>query len=267
MAHGYYQATGKLGVCFSTTGPGATNMINGVASAYENHVPLLAITAQTALSNFGRGALQESSCTGVNTVGIYSHFTRYNTFVSHVNQLEHKIASSIIAAFQPPGGPVHLSIPIDILRSRHVSDQVSFNLPSYLDPPSLLDETAVAKLCELLVTAKKPVFVIGNSCAASVGTLLELALLLGAPIITTPHGKGLVSPYHPLYRGVVGFAGHLSANNTLSDSKVDLIVAAGTNLGEWSTNGWDKDLLLNERLVHVDDMFILINGNDAFRHA
>ncbi|MDG1706675.1 MAG: thiamine pyrophosphate-binding protein, partial [Porticoccaceae bacterium] len=69
MADGYARNTGKLGVCCSTTGPGATNMITGVASAYENNVPMLAITAQTAISTFGKGAIQDSSCTGINTVG------------------------------------------------------------------------------------------------------------------------------------------------------------------------------------------------------
>jgi len=87
MADGYARNSGKLGVCCSTTGPGATNMITGVASAYENNVPMLVITAQTAISTFGKGAIQDSSCTGVNTVGLYSHCTRYNTLISHIDQL------------------------------------------------------------------------------------------------------------------------------------------------------------------------------------
>ena len=73
MADGYYRQTGKLGVCCATTGPGATNLITGAASAYENHIPILIITAQTALANFGRGAFQESSCTGINTVGMFQY--------------------------------------------------------------------------------------------------------------------------------------------------------------------------------------------------
>ena len=76
MADGYARNTGKLGVCCATTGPGATNLITGVASAYENNIPMLVITAQTALSTFGRGAFQESSCTGINTVGLFGHCTR-----------------------------------------------------------------------------------------------------------------------------------------------------------------------------------------------
>lgn len=71
MADGYTRNSGKLGVCCATTGPGTTNLITGVASAYENNIPLLVISAQTSLSSFGKGALQESSCTGVNKIGMF----------------------------------------------------------------------------------------------------------------------------------------------------------------------------------------------------
>ncbi len=253
MAHGYHQASGRMGVCFATTGPGAANMVNGVASAYENNVPMLAITAQTALANFGRGALQDSSCNGIDTVGIYKYFTCYNSLVSHVSQLEHKLASAVIAAFQPPFGPAHLSIPMDVLKSPIAERTLSYNLNRYTVSPALMDEHAVDAFCRLLAAAKRPVFVMGGACAAVAGTVLELALLLDAAVVTTPHGKGFVSPYHPQYRGVIGFAGHATANDTLLDKSVDLVVALGTNLSEWSTNGWDKNLLLNERLVHVDN--------------
>src|SRR3954468_8739440 len=91
MADGYARETGKLGVCVGTSGPGATNLITGVACAYSNHVPLLAITGQPALPYFGRGALQESACTGVNAVGMFGHCTRYNSLVSHVDQVETKV--------------------------------------------------------------------------------------------------------------------------------------------------------------------------------
>ena len=96
MADGYSRHTGKLGVCCATTGPGATNLITGVASAYENNIPMLVITAQTALSTFGRGAFQESSCAGVNTVGLFEHCSRYNSLVSHVDQFEHKLAAAVL---------------------------------------------------------------------------------------------------------------------------------------------------------------------------
>ncbi|ROR32017.1 thiamine pyrophosphate-binding protein [Inmirania thermothiophila] len=252
MADGYTRITGRLGVCCSTTGPGATNLITGVSSAYDNNIPMLVITAQTALNTFGKGAIQESSCTGVNTVGMFQYCTRYNTLVSHPEQLERKLASAVLSAFQSPAGPAHLSIPLDILRGPAPVSSPSFDLAALLRRPSLMDEDAVERLCQALTEARRPVIVIGDGCSEAIGTLLEVALLLEAQVLTTPHGKGLVSPYHPLFRGVIGFAGHRSAERVLEDPGVDLVVAVGTGLGEFESNAWDERGLLNRRLVHVE---------------
>ncbi|MGR9107584.1 MAG: thiamine pyrophosphate-binding protein, partial [Gammaproteobacteria bacterium] len=102
MADGYTRESGIMGVCCSTTGPGATNLLTGVASAYENEIPMLVITAQTPLHTFGRCALQESSCTSVNTIGMFQFCTRYNSLVSHPAQLEHKLNAAIRTAHRPP---------------------------------------------------------------------------------------------------------------------------------------------------------------------
>lgn len=252
MADGYARNSGKLGVCCATTGPGATNLITGVASAYENNVPMLVITAQTALSTFGRGAFQESSCTGINTVGLFEYCTRYNTLVSHVAQFENKLASAIMTAFQSPAGPVHLSVPLDVMRSKWGVKAPSYDLRNLLDKPSLVDDVAVGTLYEDLSKANKPVFLIGDEASEAVGSILSLAVDLDAKLLVTPHGKGLVSPYHPLFRGVIGFAGHESARALLSDSDVDLVVAIGTSLGEWASDGWDTVSLLTKRLIHVE---------------
>ena len=254
MADGYSRNTGRLGVCCATTGPGATNLITGVASAYENNIPMLVITAQTALSTFGRGAFQESSCTGVNTVGLFEHCTRYNSLVSHIDQFEHKLAAAVMTAFQSPAGPVHLSVPLDVMRSLSPVSEPSFDLAKLLEKPSYVDDKAVDAFYEELVLAKKPVFLVGDEDSESIGSLLSLAVKLNAQILTTPHGKGLVSPYHPLFRGVVGFAGHSSAQEVLHDKDVDLVAAVGSSLSEWASCGWDPTLLLNNRLVHVESV-------------
>lgn len=252
MADGYARQTGKPGVCCATTGPGATNLITGVSAAYENHIPLLVITAQTALENFGRGALQESSCTGIDTVGMFKFCTRYSTLVSHVEQFERKLVAAIMAACQSQPGPAHLSVPLELLRHPAPVALPSYDVAMLLQRPSLIDAEGVAMLFRQIEQARKVVFVVGEGCHEAIGTLLELAFVLNASVVTTPHGKGLVSPYHPLFRGVVGFAGHSSARETLLDSQVDTVVAAGTSLGEWATNGWDADALLNNKLIHVD---------------
>ena len=94
MAEGYARETGKLGVLCTTTGPGATNAITGIVSAYQNEIPMLVITAQGTLSTLGKGAFQESSCTGVNTLGLFQQCTRFNSLISHVDQFENKLASA-----------------------------------------------------------------------------------------------------------------------------------------------------------------------------
>lgn len=251
MADGYARETGKLGVCCATTGPGATNMITGVASAYLDRVPLLAITGQTALRTFGRGAMQESSCTGVNTVAMYQQCTLYSTLVSHVDQLETKLINAITIALQPPRGPVHLSIPLDILREP-VSVHQGNNFPSLLQPSLAVDDAAVEKLYRSLIEAKNTVFVLGAGAAEAVDNILELTFIINAQIITTPHGKGLVSSYHPHYRGVYGLAGHATAHGLLKDPAIDMVLAIGTDLDELATNGWDPTALLSKKSIFID---------------
>lgn len=251
MADGYSRNTGKLGVCCATTGPGATNLITGVASAYENHIPMLVITAQTALSTFGRGAMQDSSCTGVNTVELLHYCTRYSTLISHVEQFEHKLTTAIMTAFSSPMGPVHISVPMDIMRQRQLGMAPSFSLANLIRKPALCDDDAVDKLYAELVSARQPVFLLGDEAREAVGSILTLAVRLGAKIIVTPHGKGLVSPYHPLFRGVISFAGHREANQILADEAVDRIFIIGANMGEWASNGWDSRLF-GHRIIHIE---------------
>jgi acetolactate synthase-1/2/3 large subunit len=253
MAHGYSRNTGKLGVCCATTGPGTTNLITGVASAYENNIPLLVITAQTALSNFGRKALQESSDTGVNTVGMLQFCTGYNTMVSHVEQFEQKLVAAIMTAFSS-SCPSHLSVPLDILRTALPVGRPSYDVAALLRTPHLQDEAAVQELCEQLKASRSIVFVLGEACQEAIALILSAAFKLRARIVTTPDGKGVISPYHPLYCGVIGFAGHESAEQALLDPKVDTVVAVGTTLGEWSSNGWDMKAVLNRRLVHIEPL-------------
>lgn len=252
MADGYARHTGKLAVCCATTGPGTTNLITGVASAYENNIPMLVITAQTPLSTLGRGAFQESSCTGVNTVGMFQYCTRYNTFVSHIEQLEHKLCAAILSAFNSPMGPSHISIPLDVMRAPLPQEQPPFRLDELVNRPAIIDEVTCHRFCDEASLAKNAVFVIGDGCSDAIGAIVEAALRLDAKIVTTPHGKGLISPYHPLFRGVIGFAGHRSAYETVNAADVDLVVAIGTSLGEWASNGWDEKLLNRDRLVHVE---------------
>ncbi|MFZ2162572.1 MAG: thiamine pyrophosphate-binding protein [Sideroxyarcus sp.] len=252
MADGYARETGKIGVCCATSGPGATNLITGVACAYGNNVPMLVITGQPAMPSFGKNPLQESTCTGIDTLAMFRHCTRYNSLVSHPKQIEAKLISALQRAIRAPKGPSHLTFPVDVFRSPSPHQTPSYDLRNLLAASSLVDDHAIETLHGMLSAAKNVVLLIGSGCGEGISSILQFAALKGSCFVTTPDGKGLVSPRHPLFRGVFGFGGHASAEATLRDKSVDLVLAIGTSMGEWNSGGW-CDSLLNERLVHIDD--------------
>lgn len=250
MADGYYRETGKMGVVCSTTGPGATNLLTGVASALVDEIPMLVITAQTPLHKFGKRALQESSCTAIDTVGIFRHATRFNTLVSHSEQLESKLVSAIMAAHRTPRGPAHISIPSDILRApAQLKPHIHADL--LVHDFATADDKAITRLCEKLEKVDNLVLYIGSGVGEAAHQIMEFAELTNAAIVASPTGKAWVNEHHPLYRGVYGFAGHESARELLQDKSVNLILAIGADLGELGTSGWQTDLL-NSKLVHID---------------
>lgn len=253
MADGYTRETGKLGVCCATTGPGATNLITGVASAFTDRIPMLVITPQTALPNFGKLALQESSGDLVDIVGMFAHCTKYNTFVSHQQQLEGKLYTALMYAFRPPYGPVHLSIPMDILNSQCDITGQRYQITHLPNTPRTYDYAAYDDLRQAFTQSRKFVLVVGGGCGNAMKEMMSFAERYQTPIVSTPSGKKWVNAYHPLYRGVFGFAGHQSARDTLTDARVDLILAVGTTLSELSTGGWSNDLL-NCKLVHISSV-------------
>ncbi|CAM3886451.1 thiamine pyrophosphate-binding protein [Roseateles saccharophilus] len=252
MADGYARETGRLGVCIATSGPGATNLITGVACAYDNNVPILVITGQPPIKNFGKGALQESSCTGINTVAMFRPCTRYNSLVSHAEQLPTKLFNALMQAQRAPSGPSHLSIPVDILREPLRPGMEAPDFAGLLRrAPALVDLPAVRQLARLLFSARQPVWLIGDGCGDAANELMQLVQRSDGSFITTPDGKGFINPRHPRYRGVFGFGGHASAAELLQ-AEPDLVIALGTGFGEFNSGGWSSTLL-NSRLVHVDD--------------
>ena len=252
MADGYARETGRLGVCVATSGPGATNLLTGIACARGSGVPVLALTGQSALPTFGRNALQDSSCAGVDIVSIFSHCTRYSSLVSHVEQAETKLVSAMLHALRKPSGPTHLSFPVDILRSLVMPKSAGHELSALLrNRPCLIDERAVDALQAELLAASRVAFFIGDGAAEAVDSIMKLVDLTDALFVTSPDAKGLINPRHRAYRGVFGIGGHASADQILADAP-DLVVAFGTGFGEFQSAAWSKNLL-NERLVHVDE--------------
>lgn len=254
MADGYARETGKIGVCCATTGPGSTNLITGVASAYAEGIPLLVITAQTLLSHFSWSAFQESSPDTIDTVAMFKHCTRYNTLVTHPNQLERKLVAALTTVLRSPFGPAHLSIPVNIFGAE-ASSGPAYPLVSQLRNSSLsVDLSALDELCQSLLDVLNQgqtiAFWIGQDCIESSSEIIKLAELINAPIATTQSGKTCINPYHPLARGVFGFAGHQTARQALTDESVGLILAVGLNLGQWETSNWDK-VLFSKPIVHI----------------
>ncbi len=250
MAEGYAKETGKLGVCCATTGPGSTNLLTGVASAYTENVPMLVITAQTPLPKFGRNALQESSCTAIDTVAIFNHCTRYSTLISHTEQIHTKLIAAIMAANRTPNGPAHISIPSDILRQPATSSS-EIKVGRLVQEFTLTDNDAVEKLTDMLSNTWRVALFLGKGCGTAIDEILTFSDLTHAPIVTGPAGKRWVDGFHTRYRGVYGFAGHHSAQQTMEDDTIDLLIAVGTPITELGTSGWHSHLL-SDRLVHID---------------
>jgi len=255
IADGYARESGKIGMCCSTTGPGATNLITGVASAYAEQIPMLVLTPQTKIPEFSFGCFQESSRDGVDIMSMFDHCTRYNSMVTHPNQLERKLAAALTTALGVPKGPAHLSIPFDIFAAE-ANGPLSFPCLHQLisADKATFNDTALERLGEEVLSVVKGggkiVLLVGRNGVGAGSEITRFAELVGAEIVTTPRGKAAINPYHPLARGVFGCAGHASARRALSDDRVELILAVGSNLGEWSTSKWDP-ILMNERMIHI----------------
>ena len=252
MADGYYRETGKMGVVCATTGPGATNLITGVSSALADKIPMLVITAQTPLPKFGKNALQESSCTAIDIVGMFKYSTQFNTLVSHPEQLENKLIAAIMAAHRVPHGPAHISIPTDVLRTpATIKPHIHADLLVQDFP--VVDSAAIDVLCQKLAKVDTIAVYVGGGVGKACHKVMRFIELTGAGFVTGPTGKGWVDETHPQFHGVFGFAGHNSARALFQNDNVDLIIAIGTELEELGTSGWTDDLL-NTKLVHIDSI-------------
>lgn len=252
MADGYARESGKLGVCCTTTGPGATNIITGVASAFVDEVPMLVLTGQTRQANFGRGAAQDSSCDGVDIVAMFKHCTRYNSFVSHPDQLEEKLIKAISIATGSNPGPSHLSLPLDLLSlPLTASDRVFPIQPRQLEEITP-NKNSMGSLSKLIRGTTNAVLVLGPGAENAIDEIIQFAELNGWPLVTTPMGKGVIPADHSLYFGVYGLGGHESACKLLQDTAIETVFVIGSVLDEPETNSWNIEGLLTNKLVHID---------------
>jgi acetolactate synthase-1/2/3 large subunit len=251
MADGYARVSGKIGVCYSTSGPGTTNLVTGVANAYMDNVPLLVITGQVPTSIYGKGTFQDSTKEGVDSVAMFDPITKYSEMIMSRYKMPETVREAFRIAFSGKKGPVHISYPKDIMEAE-IEDTL---LPPrrYRVKSAYFDRKLVIDATEKLVNAKKPAMLVGSGVIASDATseVLELAEMLNIPVATTPKAKGAFPEDHALSLGVLGFSGSPVAEEYLMGD-VDVLLVVGASLNQLTTFSWDPKLEPSDSLIHVN---------------
>jgi acetolactate synthase-1/2/3 large subunit len=222
MADGYARSGRGLAVCAGTSGPGATNLLTGVACAFADGIPMLVLTGQAATHTIGRGAAQETAREDIDIVAMFRPVTKYSAMVTSSQSLSQHLRRALRLALSGRPGPVHLNVPVDLWEKPTVEDW--FEPSTYRTETRTFDRRAVQAASDALLTATRPVLLAGSGVAVAHATehLRTLAEMLPARVATTPRGKGLFPEDHELALGVFGLAGHRAARETLLGNEVDI---------------------------------------------
>ncbi|MEM2272659.1 MAG: biosynthetic-type acetolactate synthase large subunit, partial [Candidatus Bathyarchaeia archaeon] len=245
-ADGYARASGQVGVCMSTSGPGATNLVTGIANAYMDSTPIVAITGQVPRAFIGRDAFQEADI-----IGITTPITKCNFQVRSVSDIPKIVKTAFYVASTGRRGPVLIDLPRDVqIEEAQVEFDDEVELKGYkpvYEPHPLQIERAV----QILLQSERPVIVAGGGVIASNACqeLLALAELLPAPVATTLMGKGVIPEDHPLSIGMLGMHGTIAANYLVQDA--DVLLAVGMRFSD-RTTGNIKTFCPNGKIIHVD---------------
>lgn len=245
-ADGYSRVTGKTGVCLATSGPGATNLVTGIANAYLDSSPMVAITGQVARPFLGKDSFQEVDITGI-TVPI----TKHNYLVMDVDDLAKVVKESFFLASTGRPGPVLIDIPRDVF-----IEQAEFRYPERVDLPGYrptLDghPSQIKKAIRLINEAKAPLIVAGRgvTLAGTCAELKELAEKAQIPVVTTLLGIGCFPESHVLSFGMIGMHGMAYAN--LAVSNADLVIAIGMRFDDRAT-GRVNGFAPKAKIIHID---------------
>jgi len=245
-ATGYAQATGRVGVCMATSGPGATNLVTPIADAYMDSVPLVAITGQVASSSIGTDAFQEADI-----VGITLPITKHNYLVTDPAQIPRVIAEAFHIASTGRPGPVLVDVSKDAMQK-----MTTFTWPNKIDLPGYRPVARphgkqVREAARLLIDSKRPVLYVGGGVlkARATDELRRLAELTGAPVVTTLMARGAFPDSHPQNLGMPGMHGTVSAVTALQ--KADLIVSLGARFDDRVTGKLDS-FAPHAKIVHAD---------------
>jgi acetolactate synthase-1/2/3 large subunit len=252
MADGYARVSGDPGVCIATSGPGATNLVTGIANAFMDSIPIIALTGQantySANSSYmiGRDAFQEADI-----VGITTPITKYVTQIKKAKDIPRTISSAFYIATTGKPGPVLVDLPKDVQVDTVKMDfHPTIELRGYKprdDPHPIQIKRAV----ELLLEAERPVILAGGGVIAPKASqqLVALAEFLLIPVATTLMGKGCIPESHPLALGMVGMHGTVQANKMVVDA--DVLLAVGTRFSDRTTGRLD-DFCPDTKIIHID---------------
>ena len=245
-AEGYAQATGRVGVCMATSGPGATNLVTPIADAYMDSVPMVAITGQVPSASIGTDAFQEADI-----VGITMPITKHNFLVQSVDDIPRTIAEAFHLASTGRPGPVLVDLPKDILQGTG-----SFSWPPQLELPGYHPTTRphakqVREAARLIATAKRPVLYVGGGVlkARAAAELRVLAELTGIPVVTTLMARGAFPDSHPQHLGMPGMHGTVAAVTALQKS--DLLICLGARFDDRVTGKLDS-FAPDAAVIHAD---------------
>lgn len=252
-ADGYARATGKVGVCFATSGPGATNLVTGIATAYMDSVPIVAVTCNVGVSLLGKDSFQEIDITGV-TMPI----TKHNYIVKDVNKLADVVRSAFKIAASGRPGPVLIDITKDATAAMA---EYEYKKPEPVERVTDTIKTEdIDKVVEMISQAKKPFVFVGGGAVISGADkeLAEFVKKLHAPVTDSLMGKGAFNGTDPLYMGMLGMHGTKAANFGVSEC--DLLVVVGARFSDRVT-GNAKKFATNAKIVQFDVDPAEINKN------
>ncbi len=250
MADGYARATGKVGVVLATSGPGATNLVTGLATAFMDSIPMVAITGQVPTSYIGTDAFQEADVTGITRP-----VTKHNFLVTDIKDLPMIMRQAFYIARTGRPGPVLVDIPKDITQQYSecyipTDEEVKASLPGY-NPHYEGNIVQIKKAAELIRQAKRPVLYVGGgvNLAGANKELLELAELTRIPVTTTNMGKGAFPETHPLALHMLGMHGTYYANMAVYNS--DLLISVGSRFDDRVT-GKIQEFAPEAKIIHID---------------
>lgn len=242
-ADGYARATGKVGVCFATSGPGATNLVTGIATAYMDSVPVVAITCNFSTDGLGRDSFQE-----VDITGITMPITKHNFMVKDVNDLADTIRRAFRIAQSGRKGPVLIDIPKDITALKCEFTPMPKVEPA---PAKLPKQSCFDRAVELIRNAKKPlIYVGGGAISSNVGEdFITFAEKIDAPVVSSLMGLGAFPHDHPLHVGLIGMHGHFESNKAAHDC--DVLITCGARFSD-RVAGNRKKFAPNAEILHID---------------